>query len=365
VAYSALPDTQDAVAQVLADLRGEGGCAVAIVFATPHHSEGVRALLSRLRLGLGTKVLFGGSTTSVISPAGEHEEDGAPGLGVLALWGVEARTSLATSAPEAEAFFAEATPEGLVLALPDPRRLDPGLLGALLKPRPGGRLVGAGVGGSDEGFFGLCGVDAGEGLCPLLQLSGVRVSVGVTQGVQPATAFAPVTRARRQALLEIGGEKAIEVFSAFVQAQKWGGTEPLPSALFVALRGRDGEEAWTRPIVGVDPHRGALLVQGEVLEGQQVAFALRETLGALRDRQRMLAALQAESPRPQALLYFNCVGRGQSLHLEPDADLKAIHAAFPGVPLLGMAAAFELGPREGRPWLHMYSGVLVALSDPS
>jgi small ligand-binding sensory domain FIST len=116
-------------------------------------------------------------------------------------------------------------------------------------------------------------------------------------------------------------------------------------------------------VVGVETAAQALLFQEEIPEGAELAFAWRETLSAVRDRTRMLAGVAEGTPGlPSAAVYFNCVGRGRSLFLEEDADLKAIRAALPGVPLLGMASSFELGPSGRASQTLMYCGVLAALS---
>ena len=107
---------------------------------------------------------------------------------------------------------------------------------------------------------------------------------------------------------------------------------------------------------------GIALQAGDAAAGGVDRGAERRVVhGPMAQRRVVAQVVQAQGERVKALLYFNCVGRGQELYLEPDVDLRALTSALPGVPVLGMGASFELGPRSGRTWLHMYSGVLVAL----
>jgi small ligand-binding sensory domain FIST len=361
--HSSLPDTAQAVEQALDQVRStlDGRADFALLFATSEHAEGVRHLAARAALALGRPALLGGSTTGVITTESENEQ--RCGLGILALQGVRAQALLASDVTQLRTLLKQRSAERLLLALPDPRRLDPALLSALLEPGDG-VLAGAGISGEEQALFGLAGLDAGEGQCPAAMLEGLRYHVGVAQGAEPASEFVPITRSRRNAVLELGGQPAAQCFRRFLQAQGIERHEQLPPVLFVALRDPGASEHLIRAIVGVDPDSGAVVVQAAMESGMELAFAWRETLAAMRDRDRMLKTLRATPQTPvRAALYFNCMGRGRSLHLEDDADLRAIRSAFPGVPVIGMASSFELGPLAGKTRLLMYSGVLVLLAD--
>lgn len=350
-AFSPLDDPRAAIDDALRQLRAFGRADLAILFATSEHAEEIRALSARIRAGLGQPVLVGASTSGVISSAGEHEDQ--PGLGLLALRGVRASATLA--------FDAEALRTALAapfaLAFPDPRRIDASVVEAIeTSPVP---LAGGGIAGSGQSLFALAGSTSGEGGCAVATLDGCSAQVVVAHGVQTAGAFRAVTRARRNAILEIEGRPAPEALAAHIRASP-GGTEQLGNLLFLALR-RAGEAGHVvRPIVGVDAAAGALLLPEELPANVEVAFGMRETLGAVRALHTALEEVRARGP-VDAALYFNCAGRGSRLHLEPDADLHAIRRALPDVPLLGMTSSFELARVGAFNRMLMYSGVLVAL----
>jgi small ligand-binding sensory domain FIST len=207
----------------------------------------------------------------------------------------------------------------------------------------------------------MAGGAVGEVPCALGELSGVQAQVAVAQGAEPAGPFTPITRSRRCAVLELGGQPAALALRAHLKAHAED-SQQLANLLFVALRQPGAAGYAVRPIVGVDAQSGAVQLPDAVEPGDELAFAWRNTVAAVRDLKRVLAEVQAPG-QVRAALYFNCAGRGRSLHLEPDADLHAIRAALPGVPLLGMSASFELGPVDGACRLLMYSGVLVTLRD--
>jgi small ligand-binding sensory domain FIST len=54
-------------------------------------------------------------------------------------------------------------------------------------------------------------------------------------------------------------------------------------------------------------------------------------------------------------LLFSCLGRGRGLFGEPDHDSRALARALGPVPLAGFFCNGEIGPVEGRTFLHGYT----------
>ena len=194
IGFSSSVHTQLAVEEALsaATAGGAGAPDLVLLFATSDHAEEIRRACQRVAYRFGAPTLLGGSTTGVISTAGEHE--GSTGLGAMVLWGVQAESRVAGSANDINSFLDSVPAGALTLALPDPRRQDPRTLACLQGAR--GLLVGAGVSGSEEALFGLAGTAAGEGQVPMAWIDGAAATIGVTQGATAATPFYPVTRAR-------------------------------------------------------------------------------------------------------------------------------------------------------------------------
>lgn len=195
------------------------------------------------------------------------------------------------------------------------------------------------------------------------------------------------TRTRGSMLLEIEGERALDVLSASAEGLP---DQPL---LLLAVEGTpedvsEGEAqergAWGTPILdgklprvaapaillraiqGVDPSRGGVLV-GELPPGARVTFAVRdrstarETLG---DRLAALSRAVAGSA-PRFGVYVNCAGRGAGLYGTADVDTKLIRARFGELPLVGLQTAFEFAPFGDATALQLYTGVFALFCAPS
>lgn len=181
----------------------------------------------------------------------------------------------------------------------------------------------------------------------------------------------PVTKTRGSLLLEIAGERALDVLSSSAAGLK---DQPL---VLLAIAGSppDGPESDSttqaplllRAIQGVDPSRGGVLVGEPLSEGTQVAFAVRDAAAA---RTRLDAELRqmvraSAGSAPRFGLYVNCAGRGSALYGNPDVDTKLLRARFRDLPLVGLQTAFELAPFEGRLSVQLYSGVFALFCAPS
>ena len=85
------------------------------------------------------------------------------------------------------------------------------------------------------------------------------------------------------------------MFGEFAQGQNLATPDELPGLLLAIFRDPAGAEL-VRPIVGVDPQAAALLFQQVVSPDAQLAFAWRETVGAQRDRNRIIPGRRRPSP---------------------------------------------------------------------
>jgi small ligand-binding sensory domain FIST len=145
------------------------------------------------------------------------------------------------------------------------------------------------------------------------------------------------------------------------------------SLVLLALAGEDrplassGRTLALRPIQGVDPNRGSLLLGEDIPEGTRVAFAVRDAHGARADFEAQLRTLRSRSAgaAPGFGLYISCAGRGRALYKSANVDSRLIVSQFPKMPFIGMHSTFEIAPLEGRFTPQVYAGVLGVFSRPS
>lgn len=120
------------------------------------------------------------------------------------------------------------------------------------------------------------------------------------------------------------------------------------------------------PIVGVDPTKGAILLN-DTPPDAPLAFAVRDAHAARTDFEAHLRNLRKQSAgnAPGFGIYISCAGRGRTLYQSPDVDSRLISSEFPGLPFVGMHSTFEMAPLGGRLTPQIYAGVLGFFSLPS
>lgn len=128
---------------------------------------------------------------------------------------------------------------------------------------------------------------------------------------------------------------------------------------------RLGNDYLVRPVVGIDPSRGAVAVGMPVEPGQTVRFCVRDENAARKDLTRICAEIrdhlheQSERRRrpvaAKGAIYVSCVGRGTHLFGEQHEELRLIAHHLGDVPLAGFYANGEISGRS----LYGYTGVLT------
>lgn len=122
-----------------------------------------------------------------------------------------------------------------------------------------------------------------------------------------------------------------------------------------------------RPVVAIDPSRGAVAVGTPIEPGQTVRFCVRDETAARKDLTRICAEIrdhlheQAELQRrplaAKGAIYVSCLGRGTHLFGEPSEELRLIAQQLGDVPLVGFYANGEISGRS----LYGFTGVLTVL----
>ena len=194
---------------------------------------------------------------------------------------------------------------------------------------------------------------------------------GLAQACQPVGPSHLVTKARRNIILELGGRPAVQVFVELLKELEIDDLQMAAGQIFLGLpidskqAQLAGGDYLIRNIVGIEPENGALHVAEQIMEGQAVAFTLREPVRAKQGTEEVFSDLSRihEGVTPKAGFYFNCCGRGVSLYGEKDVDVTLLRRAFPDLPLIGFFTYAELAPIQTVNLFHNYTGVLALLSE--
>jgi small ligand-binding sensory domain FIST len=386
VGLSLLPEAGEAAREAASRALAWAGCRNAdwaLLFATSPHRPHYQVLLQEIRGALGTDRVAGCSAWGVI--AGTEEIEGPAAVAVLAVRSERIRGDalFAPIHPEQPLVAASeihrqarlAPGEGLLVLLPDPFAARPDeLLGALERLAPGLEAVGGACSGDPaaQGTFQFYGRNVATRSLAGVRLSGaLRRVIGVTQGCQPLGEVCRVTRGDGNVILELDGRPALDVLRSRLPAAL---RESLPRLGTHLALGWPPDplqedippgEYLVRPLIGADPGRGALVAGATARGGQPLYLVLREPHAAREDLKEMLRSLRPEATglRYAFGLYFNCAGRGTSLHGVPGIDTAYISGALGEIPLVGFFGNAEIAPLRGRNRVFTYSGVLVLLAE--
>ncbi|MBK7403965.1 MAG: FIST C-terminal domain-containing protein [Phycisphaerales bacterium] len=399
-----------AAGEVAAALRGFGEIHLLQLFVSAHHIEEMPRIAEILRRALNPGVLLGVGTDAVI--AGDREFERSPGVAVLAarLPGVRA-TAFASSTVEYSAgegpdgvravrdlIGASATSRATVL-FADPfstpiNRLIALCNGARVNERSGAP-AGVLVGGMASG-----GAKAGQNMLMLddrvlrtgfvgVTLDGpVRVDTVVSQGCRPIGENLVITKAKNNAIFELGGRPALDVLRAVIEPLGGHDRELLQMGLFLGRVVSEYKPHFgrgdflIRNVAGVNPNTGVVAVQDLVRVGQTVRFHLRDAETAAEDLELLLDAQKLHG-KPAGVLLITCTGRGRNLFAGSSHDARTIQRAFRaaesgpgmakpgrvldtsdhGVPLAGFFAGGEIGPIAGESYLHGHSACAVVFRE--
>ena len=350
---------------------------IAIVFATINYQTEYEQLYQAVLANANCEELIGCTGMSVLTSAGEFEEE--PAIAVMVLRGEQLSAVSFTAQGTAsevgeqiqESIQTELREGSLLVIFPDVRAVNPAELvehiggdGATLP------VVGAAVSGDATGaqMYHWQGTQATEGGATGILLTGdFSTEIGVAQGCQPIGKPREVTKVDGRVIFELDGEPALESFKGTLQLltqediRRSGGTVFVGIAMDDANKSPIRGDFLIRNLVGINEEHAAIAVSEEVKEGQLVQFHLRNPLAAAEEIQVIIAQL-AEKTRAQPPafgLYFNCLGRGKGLYGTANHDINVIQEKFPGLPVIGFFGNSEFAPIGGRNFAHAYTGVFV------
>lgn len=380
VGHSQSLSTSEAAERATVMAMGNAGIAkadLAIVFATLNYQTEYEHLYQAVHSNANCDELIGCSGMSVLTSAGEFEEE--PTLAVMVIrsdqLSAASFSARGTAAEVGEQIQKDIQSgrddDSLLVIFPDVRAVNPAELvkhigddGTELP------LVGAAVSGDATGaqMYHWRGEEATEGgLTGVLLTGDFNTEIGVAQGCQPVGRPREVTRAEGRVIFELDGEPALENFKGTLQLltqddiRRSGGTVFVGIAMDPENRNPIRGDFLIRNLIGINEEHDALAVSEEVTEGQLVQFHLRNPNAAAEEIQVILTRL-AEKTRehpPAFGLYFNCLGRGKGLYGVANHDIGVIQEKFPGLPVIGFFGNSEFAPIGGRNFAHAYTGVFV------
>jgi small ligand-binding sensory domain FIST len=350
----------DAVAEELRSGLGGAAADFVCVFASAQHEAAWDDAAARVRRALPGAQLLGCSARSVIGAGRELEE--TPGIAALAasLPGVQVHPFvLGAGAPP----DLPGPDDAHVLLLADP--FGAGVdawLPALDARYPrgaklGGVASGAAAPGANRLFLGEAAVTGGA--AGVVLAGDVEVDTIVAQGCRPVGPPLFLTGVRENVIYELDGGRPLDVLQRIFEAASPAEQPLFRGSLFLGIEMRAEQSRYEsgdfliRNLLGSDPASGALHVAANLEGSRVVQFHLRDGAAAADDLARRLARTPAEGAA--GALLFSCLGRGRGLFGEPDHDSRAFARALGPVPLAGFFCNGEIGPVEGRTFLHGYT----------
>lgn len=186
----------------------------------------------------------------------------------------------------------------------------------------------------------------------------VTVATRLTQGCSPIGPKHGITACRRNVIVSLDGQPALDVFKEDVGEALARDLNRVGGHIFAGLPipGSDTGDYLVRNLVGIDiTHK--LVAIGELLEpGASIMFCRRDDGTAREDMKRMLESIRKGLyTEPRGGVYFSCLGRGASLFGPDSRELKMIREGLGDFPLVGFFCNGEISHNR----LYGYTGVLT------
>jgi small ligand-binding sensory domain FIST len=347
------------------------------VFASDHHRGGFDSLPARLLLHLGGGSLIGCSASGVIGD--DTEVEFQPSLSLTAArlpdtalqaWHIEADDLGPGTAHSgrcaALARQAGAEPAQFII-LADPftfpaeqllHSLEAGFPSAVIA---GGLASGTQAPGETALFLNDTTHHAGA---LILSLAGnLEMGTAVAQGCRPIGDPMFITALDGSAILELDGQSPLQLLNRLYERSDEKDRALMQHSLFMGVAMRPGDTEYDRGdflirnLVGADQESGAIGVAAELYVNQVVQFHLRDAQTSASDLDQVLTRTRdAYSPAPPAgAMLFSCTGRGEGLYGRSGHDSATFHRLLGTVPLGGFFCNGEIGPVEGKTFLHGYT----------
>ncbi len=354
------------------------GVDLAVLFVSPFFKNDFDKLPGLFYDRLGCRVLVGCSAGGVIANHREIERRPAMSLMAASLPGVEVTPfhldqadlpNLDASPKKWQACFVDAaTPQFVLLAdafTMDVERTLQGLDYAYPNAVKIGGLASGAEGAGQNALF-INKERYRSGMVGIALSGNISIDTIVAQGCRPIGNPFSITKCEKNVLIEINGEKPIEVLQDLYQELSEPDQHLMQHSLFIGLAMTPFNENLSRGdflirnLMGVDSKTGAITLGALLNEGQTAQFHLRDKETSSEDLKWYLAQYQMEKEPKSArgALMFSCMGRGAHLYGEPDFDTRLFHSQLGPVPMGGFFCNGEIGAVGQTTFLHGYTSCL-------
>jgi small ligand-binding sensory domain FIST len=193
------------------------------------------------------------------------------------------------------------------------------------------------------------------------------MDTAVAQGCRPIGSPLFVTAHQDGVILALDGRPPLEIVNALYEQADERDRALLRQSLFVGIAMQpdhtryDQGDFLIRNIVAADQTSGAIQVSARLQPNQVVQFHLRDAETSAEDLDHVLSRTRDHSSQhmPEAALLFSCTGRGRGLYGQPGHDSGRFHDHLGPVPLGGFFCNGEIGPVQGKTFLHGYTSAFA------
>lgn len=382
-AVSEEADLSVAMRQAAGEIRHQLGTEepdLILLFVSPHHEPDYDEVPGEVRRHFPMSTVVGCSGGGVVGGGREVEHAPAVSLMAAVLPGV-AITAFHIDADDSDALVNHAEvwhevmdvdPDQPVhfIVLPDPFSCDArGILASLDKAYPAASKIGGLASGAQSPGENVLFVDdecLDEGAVGVALNGPLVMDTIVAQGCRPVGSPMFVTRAYRNRILELDGERPTELLADLYEELSPSDKALFRNSLFVGVVMREGLDEYgpgdflIRNIVGVDAETGVLSIGELVRDGEVIQFHLRDADTSAEDLAALLRDYkQRGAAEPVAALLFSCLGRGEVLYGEPNHDSRMIAEHLGPLPIGGFFCSGEIGPINRKTFLHGYTSSIA------
>lgn len=322
--------------------------------------------------------IFGCCGGGILADGDEVEME--PGLAVLAGWLPDVFCHSFHVAPEEFADLdsarliekigvpAENSPSFVLLFDPFSCPFDP-FLRLLDQTFPFSQKIGGLVsGGRGPGHHGLFygGHFTDRGMVGLVFDGNIAMDTMVAQGCRPIGSPLFLTSVAGSVIREINGEVPRKVLESVYAGLSEADRGLFRHALFVGIEMQPDDRVYNRGdflirnLMGIDPQHGYLQVGADLSDIKVAQFHVRDTQTS-RDDLRLQLDRYHETlaeREPVGALMFSCLGRGMRFYDEANVDSQLVRSVFSDLPMGGFFCNGEIGPVQGRTFVHGYTSSL-------
>ena len=205
-----------------------------------------------------------------------------------------------------------------------------------------------------------------EGVVGVALSGAIEVDTVVAQGCRPVGAPMFVTRARENLLYEIDGRSALQVLQELYRSLSPEDQNLARGSLFLGIEMKEAQAEYQqgdfliRNLLGSEEESGALVVGALLQEPMVVQFHLRDSRTSADDLNLRLQRHVAHAPTgAEGAILFSCLGRGAGLYGEPNHDSDRLREHLGAVPIAGFFCNGEIGPVQGKTFLHGYTSAFA------